>query len=268
MKCALALILVGLAGCGGSDDGSCMPMQMPGDLAQRAALLRLDVFDGAVHCDGASVIAGAGTPTMSKVSPAGQPIHLDIPEGAHTLLLTAYSDEAGSELIATACTETTLKAGASVCFNLALVDPPDMAVERTTCNTNPDDCPQGQFCAVDGKCAPGCKTATDCTMSPDSLCKTDEHRCVECLVPSDCAAGKRCSPSGSCVDGCDVAAGSLCPGAIACCSNLCIDTQTELSSCGDCGRACVSTHVAAPACTGGNCTPTCATGFGDCNHPI
>ena len=39
MKCALALILVGLAGCGGGDDGSCSQMQMPGELAQRAALL-------------------------------------------------------------------------------------------------------------------------------------------------------------------------------------------------------------------------------------
>jgi hypothetical protein len=266
-----SVVLVLIAGCGGTGDTSCTPMMMPSELAQRAALLRLDVFDETVHCDGATVTAGAPPPTLSKAAPAGQPIKLDIPEGMHTLLLSAFADAAGTQLIASACTEAHLSAGTGACFNLTLAEAPDGSVAdtRQPCSSSPDNCPLGQFCAGDGECAPGCKGAPDCAQTATTpLCDVGQHRCVQCLVPSDCPAGKRCSPSGTCVDGCDVMAGSLCAGSNMCCSNLCIDTSTELSSCGACGRACSGDHVAAASCANSQCAPTCNNGWGDCNHPI
>jgi hypothetical protein len=267
----LLWLAVSLVGCGPADV-PCNQMMMPGDLVGKAQLMRLDVFDSSVHCAGATVTAGAPAPSLTQVAPAGTPIHLDIPSGHHTLLLSAFADSTGTQLIATACTETDLEAGASVCFDLSLVETPDLATDndaRATCSASPDSCPVGQYCAVDGQCASGCKNADDCMGgSSAKLCDTAAHRCVECLVPNDCPAGKVCSPSGSCVMGCDVSAGSNCPGSQQCCSNFCIDTATDISSCGACGRACDSTHVTTPGCTGSVCAPACANGYGDCNHPV
>lgn len=267
----LLWLAVSLVGCGPADV-PCNQMMMPGDLVGKAQLMRLDVFDASVHCAGATVTAGAPAPSLTQVAPAGTPIHLDIPSGHHTLLLSAFADSTGTQLIATACTETDLEAGASVCFDLSLVETPDMATDndaRATCSASPDNCPVGQYCAVDGQCAAGCKNADDCMGgSSAKLCDTAAHRCVECLVPNDCPAGKVCSPSGSCVMGCDVSAGSNCPGMQQCCSNFCIDTTTDISSCGACGRACDSTHVTTPGCAGNVCAPACANGYGDCNHPV
>jgi hypothetical protein len=90
---------------------------------------------------------------------------------------------------------------------------------------------------------------------------------VQCLSTSDCALGKQCSPSGSCVDGC-VPAAPNCPTNDLCCSNLCIDVTTDLSNCGSCGRACSSAHVNTPSCNNKLCAPSCAAGWGDCNHPV
>jgi len=270
MRLAAFVIALTVAGCGG--DVPCTNMMMPSELAQRAQLFRLDVYDGTVHCDGAMVQADAPPPSMSKASAPGQPIHLDIPSGSHTLLLSAFADSAGTQLIATACTESNLTGGANVCFDLTLVETPDLALNpdaRPTCTSSPDDCPTGQYCAVDGQCAPGCKGAGDCAGGGAAvLCDTSMHRCVECLSPGDCPAGKKCSPSGTCVVGCDVAAGSNCPGALMCCSSLCIDTTSDISSCGACGRACASSNVATPGCASSLCAPVCVSGFGDCNHPV
>jgi hypothetical protein len=278
MRYALGAVMILFTGCGGND-APCTDVGMPASLAARAALLRLDVFDGAVRCDGAGVVAGAPAPSMSRWAPSGQPIQLDIPAGPHTLLLSAFSDVGGTALLATACTEADLGAGASVCFNLALVEKPDASTQdagpppdlaRPPCTPAPDDCPLGTYCASDGKCADGCKSAADCAMSPSGahLCDTTQHRCVHCLQPNDCVAGKRCSPSGDCVDGCDVSAGSLCPGQQMCCSMLCLDTSKDISSCGACGRACSSANVATPQCSSSLCKPACTTGWGDCNQPI
>jgi hypothetical protein len=68
--------------------------------------------------------------------------------------------------------------------------------------------------------------------------------------------------------GCDIAAGSLCPGTLACCSNLCIDTSMDLSNCGACGRPCNAANVATPSCSANLCAPVCLAGWADCNHPI
>jgi hypothetical protein len=138
---------------------------------------------------------------------------------------------------------------------------------RPPCTTSPDSCPAGQYCAIDGNCALGCKGDGDCAATPSTPhCNTSDHLCVQCLSPTDCPVGKQCSPSGSCVDGCTTAAPNC--GTNQCCSNLCINVNTDLSNCGACGRACSSAHVTTPGCNNKLCAPLCAAGWGDCNHPI
>jgi hypothetical protein len=240
-------------------------------VAMRAAQLRLDVYSGEARCAGASLAPGAPPPLASKSVAAGQPITVDVPSGRSVLVLTAL-DAAGA-LLGSACTEAELGAGSSLCFNLTLAATPDAAMPLScdggacACTAVPDSCPAGYYCGGDGNCTAGCKNNGDCAQGAP-LCQVAQHRCVECLGPTDCAPGKRCSPGGACVDGCDVAAGSNCPGAIACCANLCVNTALELSSCGACGRACDSSNVATPACVGGLCTSTCVAGRGNCNKPI
>jgi hypothetical protein len=276
MRTTRGLLFV-LALCGCKNDAPCLRMQDPSPIVQQAALLRLDVYDSSAHCSGATLEPGAPTPIESKSAANGQPLKLDVPQGHHVLLLSAFADDAATVLLGSACTETDLGAGGSACFNLTVEETPDSAVPlpdgfmpdfaRPHCNPSPDDCGPGTYCASDGTCASGCKNSSDC-LQPQGKCDTSKHVCVECLVPGDCALGKRCSPSGSCVDGCDVSAGSLCPGTQMCCSNLCLDTTQDLSSCGACGRACASTGVVTPSCTGSLCMPSCSTGLLDCNHPI
>jgi hypothetical protein len=268
------------SGCGGFEP-PCMSMGTMSDVLARATLLRLDVYDAGAHCDGARISDGAPPPSLSKVASAGQAIKLDVPAGHHVLVLSAFADSTGSELIGSACIETDVHANQPACFNLALadlpdaaspVDNPDMAgapdLARPPCTTSPDNCPSGQYCASDGNCAAGCKVDADCAATATTpRCRLDQHRCVECLGTGDCPLGKLCSPSGSCVDGC-VPATPNCQSGDQCCSSLCIDVSKDLSNCGACGRACSSAHVNTPSCSNKLCAPACAAGWGDCNHPV
>jgi hypothetical protein len=277
MKFALCTaFVICIAGC--KHDAPCKRMMDPSPLLQQAAVLRLDVYDASAHCMGATLEPGAPPPIASRSAANGQPLKLDVPTGHHVLLLSAFSDDAATVLLGSACAEGDFSAGDSACFNLTVEETPDAAVAppdqgpppdfaRPHCNPSPDDCGPGTYCASDGTCASGCKNSSDCS-APQAKCDTTKHICVECLSPNDCPLGKRCSPSGACVDGCDVSAGSLCPGAQMCCSNLCLDTTQDLSSCGACGRACSSTGVVTPSCAGSVCKPQCSTGLLDCNHPI
>ena len=251
----------------------------------RAQLVRLDVYDANARCDGARIADGATAPMMSKAAVAGQPITLDVPAGHHALVLSAFADAAGAELLGSACVETDVHANQPACFDLTLDEVAtdggvggnggdDLAgsetadLARPACSTAPDDCPAGSYCATDGMCAAGCKAEADCAATPATPhCHTADHRCVECLQSSDCALGKQCSPSGSCVDGC-IPAAPNCPSGDQCCSMLCIDINSDLSNCGACGRACSSAHVTTPGCNTKLCAPTCATGWADCNHPV
>jgi hypothetical protein len=254
----------------------CMSMSPPSELVHRAAILRLDVYSGDVRCVGASIPLGAPPPTLSKVVAEGQPIQLDVPAGPHVLLLSAFADAAGTELIGSACTEANLQADVGACFNLTLTEAPgaiggvgadlaapvDFAVPSLPDMSVPADLLPPQQCNGNSDCA-----ARDGGVA-DPVCDLTQHRCVECLGANDCPAGKHCV-SHACVLGCDVQAGSFCPGTQQCCTNSCIDVSTSLSNCGGCGRACVGDNVSTPSCGGsGLCTPTCNPGWGDCKHPI
>src|SRR5689334_19849609 len=78
--------VVFFAACGGGGDAPCMSMGAMSDVLGRAQLVRLDVYDGSAHCDGARVADGAPPPSLSKSATAGQPIKLDVPAGHHVLL--------------------------------------------------------------------------------------------------------------------------------------------------------------------------------------
>ncbi|MDB4970464.1 MAG: Tryptophan synthase alpha chain [Myxococcales bacterium] len=261
-----------------------MSMGAMSDVLGRATLVRLDVYDANARCAGATVADGAAPPTLSKVASAGQPIKLDVPAGRHVLLLSAFGDATGTQLLGSACIETDVKANQPACFNLALADAPDLAepvadvdmagtsgdvdLARQLCSSAPDSCPAGQYCATDGNCAAGCKAPGDCAATPVTpMCKTAEHRCVQCLVAGDCPLGKQCSPSGTCVDGC-IPAAPNCKSGDQCCSMLCIDVASDIFNCGSCGRACSSAHVTTAGCNNKLCAPQCSSGWADCNHPI
>lgn len=52
------------------------------------------------------------------------------------------------------------------------------------------------------------------------------------------------------------------------CGSRCVDTSTDPSNCGGCGRSCVVTHASA-ACAGGACTlGDCAIGWLDCDGDV
>lgn len=278
------MVAVG-AGCGGGD-APCMSMGQMSDVIGRASMVRLDVYDGSARCDGARIAEGAPPPTLSKVAVAGQPIKLDVPAGHHVLLLSAFADANGSELLGSACTEADVRANIAACFNLTLAETADAGagggdnlggsdggggvadMTPLPCTTAPDNCPTGSYCASDGNCAAGCKADPDCAATPVTPhCHVADHRCVECLDSSSCALGKMCSPSGSCVDGCLVAA-PTCPAGDSCCSSFCVNTASDSSSCGACGRACSSANVTTPGCNNKLCAPVCASGWADCNHPV
>jgi hypothetical protein len=259
-----------VSACGTS---TCTAME-PGELARGARLFRIDVYDGAAaRCDGSGLAAGAPAPLLSRSAAAGQPLTIDVPPGRRTLVLIAFADDAGTQPIGSACTESDLGGASANCFGLKVEPLPDLGAGcgdgggECACRASPDSCPSGSWCAANGECVSGCKAPSDCA-APTPRCDLVQHRCVECVDAGDCAPGKRCSPSGRCVDGCDVNAGAVCPGTLACCTNVCIDTATDVASCGACGRACSSTGVAAPQCAGGLCTPQCLAGRGDCNRPI
>jgi hypothetical protein len=247
----------------------------PSDLVNKAALVRLDVYGAGAACNGATLAANPPAPSQTSIVGPGEAIKIKVPAGHHVLLLTAYADAAGTELLGSACTETDLSANEPACFNLVLLEPPDGGTggNGPACDhTATDNCPVGSWCSPDDHCVAGCRNNTDCAGTPASpLCLAAEHRCVACISGSDCGAGKRCSPAGACVEGCDIAAGSMCPSPLMCCSQLCIDTGGgDILNCGSCGRACANGSdkgVAAASCSGSLCKPSCLDGFADCKNP-
>jgi Cys-rich repeat protein len=291
------------AACRQTQSQKCMKMGVAqSDLYKEAALFRVDVYGASASCNAGMVANGGAPPTFTRTFQPGQAITIDIAPGRHAVSANAFSDSAGSVLIATSCVEVTLSAGARPCFDLTLVavsndmQPPslcdgaacscasdgdctDAATPRcgpdhvcVPCLAVADNCPSGQYCRSDLICAAGCKSTTDCAVASKdggtigSLCDLTQHRCVQCLSSADCAAGKVCAATGECLDSCSAGPGA-CAGNLMCCSALCVDAQTSLANCGGCGRSCSSTHVGTPSCGKGLCTSTCLSGFGNCAQP-
>jgi hypothetical protein len=98
-----------------------------------------------------------------------------------------------------------------------------------------DHCPQGQYCTDTNECEPGCKA--DGTSCASGICDA-EHNCTNCINDTECLPGMLCG-AGKCTDPCIVEGQTAtCDAALLCCSEHCVDVQTDSNHCGACGSAC------------------------------
>jgi hypothetical protein len=168
-----------------------MSMDGSGDIIAASALVKIDVYAAGVECDGNMVAAGS-QPLRSQSFTAGQPITLDIPNGTHTVALTAFSDPGGTEIIGAGCmADQDFQPGQKVCIDLSVsqasgndlsvcngLDCPCMFDRDCTNATQPrcgpaglcvpcvslnDNCPFDQYCDTTNHCNLGCKTNLECS---------------------------------------------------------------------------------------------------------
>jgi hypothetical protein len=127
-----------------------------------------------------------------------------------------------------------------------------------------------------GVCAPTCApTYADCLADDgsgaDDGCETDLDEAT-----GHCGAcGRACASTNTTALDCNSGAcDPTCATGFADCSlddgsgpdDGCeTNTNATASDCGTCGRACSTANTTAVSCTGGECAPTCAADFGDCN---
>ncbi len=127
----------------------------------------------------------------------------------------------------------------------------------------------GSVCAID-QCKPG---FADCDGNPANGCEAelakDTTNCGACL--------RACSTSGVLTASCSGGVcTSTCQANFANCSQPATGPDdgceanllTSPDHCGSCTRACSSSHTAQVACSGGRCTSTCQSGWGNCTQPV
>ncbi|MEZ4390403.1 MAG: hypothetical protein R3A48_04845 [Polyangiales bacterium] len=132
--------------------------------------------------------------------------------------------------------------------------------------------PNGVAVCSAGACAVGACNAgfADCDGNPANGCEvviaSDTGNCGACrnVCPTPSNGSAVCS-SGVCGIGSCSSGTANCDGNV---SNGCeVNTNTSLSNCGACGRACATPANGAPACTGGVCgLGTCNAGFANCDN--
>jgi len=105
------------------------------------------------------------------------------------------------------------------------------------CVPENDHCPNGQYCAEDNQCAPGCKDDTKSCAS--GVCGTD-HNCKHCIDDSECSSGFICS-AGECSAACGSdkpGESTSCGNGTTCCAERCSDLTVDSLNCGACGNSC------------------------------
>jgi hypothetical protein len=239
-----------------------------------AAMVRVDVYGANGHCADGMLVAGSGSPILSRTYAQGQPISLDVPPGPHAIVLSTFADSDGQQLLGVGCTEADLSAGSQICFDLTLVPGPDGGddLSGAACSTAPDDCPNGSYC--NGlNCVPGCKADTDCPKTDAGLgtCDKTMHTCEDCVADTDCgsAAGATCCNKhctnvktdplhcGSCTNACTGAN-------TACCNAVCSNPTSDSNNCGSCGNVCSTLNATMATCGGSMCSWACSPGYAHC----
>ena len=119
----------------------------------------------------------------------------------------------------------------------------------------------------------GCGDDSQC-MAPTPRCNLNARKCVACLPDNDnCPKGQRCVATNgafACSSACVV--NGDCPRSdggnpTVCCNGACIDTSSDIQSCGRCGNNCFALPNASPGCSGGMCgIGSCNLGFLDCDR--
>ena len=117
-----------------------------------------------------------------------------------------------------------------------------------------------------GVCAPSCNTGYgDCNGTPNDGCETgtssDATHCGSCTTQCLAVHGTNPCVGGACTPSCST-------GWANCNANPVDGCETGISNdvthCGSCTTQCQAIH-GTTACVNGACTPTCATGWGDCD---
>jgi hypothetical protein len=269
------LAAVAGTGCGPkAEKRACMGGSDQSSLVTDAAMVRVDVYGPSGHCADGMLVAGSGSPILSRTYGQGQAINLDVPPGPHAIVLSTFADSDGVQLLGVGCTEANLSAGAQICFDLTLVPGPDGGddLSGALCSTTPDSCPTGQYC--DGvECVPGCKLDSDCPKTDAGLgiCDKTTHTCEDCVNDIDCgtAAGaaccnRHCTNTKSDTRNCG-ACGMACTGAnTQCCNSVCSNPTNDSNNCGGCGNVCSTLNASMASCGGSMCAWTCQSGFAHC----
>jgi len=280
----LSAFLVGAAGCGGTP---CANVADPTGLWSRAALAKVDVYDGKASCDGDRV-RGAPAPLESRSFAPGATVDFDTSPGHRTIVLTLYSDAAGTVAFAGACASGNYGANSNTCLSLTLDVFPCGGV-GCVCVRSPDSCPLGLHCDDAGTCQPGCADGLracggDC-IPPSSCCPSD---CTAPPGPAACFTGACAVEGGGCtytpVAGSRVCSTTCCvptngacnPDCTLACaagwancdgdpSNGCEQNIYDVNSCGACFRVCSYAHAKA-ACPTGTCVLAgCNAGWVNCD---
>src|SRR5258708_7047077 len=123
-------VLLATAGACTSRGQPCMSMSPPGELVQRAAILRLDVYDGSAPCAGATIAPRAPPPSPSNVVADG---------------LCAAGCKAPGD-----CAAGSGGGGGPLC---------DLLQHRCVACLGATDCPAGTRCSAAGSCVDGCDVA-------------------------------------------------------------------------------------------------------------
>jgi hypothetical protein len=216
-----------------------MSMTASSGLLDQARAVEVDVFGSSVTCD---TVQDAPSSDATFRFAASQPIQFDVPPGTHTVLLTAFSDDAATVPLATACAQHDFSAHAQICLDLVLEALPDgSAVDLSATDGNVVDLAKPDLMP------PPCPvTAKTCGSGASAICCDPSN--------GSCSA--------SCVLSCNAGYGN-CDTFL---SNGCESPLTTTSNCTACGAACDTAHSTPSGCNGSKCLySACATNWQNCD---